>query len=43
MKTVIEKIILNYFGKFINGIHKDNLSVNLLAGNFQLENISLKQ
>lgn len=43
MKTVAEKIILNYFGKFINGIHKDNLSVSLLSGNFQLQNISLNQ
>lgn len=43
MKTVIEKIILNYFGKFINGIHKDNLSVKLFQGSFQLENISLNQ
>jgi hypothetical protein len=36
MKTVIEKIIVNYFGKFINGINKENLSVDLFGGNFQL-------
>lgn len=43
MKTVIEKVILTYFGKFINGIHKDKLSIDLFNGNFQLENISLNQ
>lgn len=43
MKTVIEKIILNYFGTFINGIHKDKLSIDLFGGNFKLENISLNQ
>lgn len=43
MKTVIEKIILTYFGTFINGIHKDKLSIDLFGGNFQLENISLNQ
>lgn len=42
MKTVIEKIISSYFGKFINGI-QGNLSVSIFDGNFQLENISLNQ
>jgi hypothetical protein len=43
MKTVIEKIILNYFGRFIDGINKENLSVNIFGGNFKLENISLNK
>lgn len=30
MKTVIEKIIVNYFGKFINGINKDNLTLDFM-------------
>lgn len=42
MKAVIEKIISNYFGKFINGI-QGNLTVSIFDGNFQLENISLNQ
>ena len=41
MKAVIEKVILSYFGTFIKGIESEKLSVNLLGGNFQLENISL--
>lgn len=41
MKSLIQKIIVNYFGTFINGIQKDKLSVDLLGGNFKLENISL--
>jgi hypothetical protein len=36
IKTVIEKIILNNFGKFIKGIERDKLSVDLFGGNFKL-------
>jgi hypothetical protein len=41
IKGIIEKIILNTFGKFIKGIEKDKLSVDLFSGNFKLEDISL--
>jgi hypothetical protein len=32
---------MSTFGKFIKGIQKDKLSVDLFGGNFKLENISL--
>ena len=41
IKGIIEKIIMSTFGKFIKGIGKDKLSVDLFGGNFKLENISL--
>lgn len=41
IKGIIEKIIMNTFGKFIQGIQKDKLSVDLFGGNFKLENITL--
>lgn len=41
IKGIIEKIIMNTFGKFIKGIEKEKLSVDLFSGNFKLENISL--
>jgi hypothetical protein len=41
IKSIIEKVILSKFGKFIKGIEKDKLSVDLFGGAFQLENISL--
>lgn len=41
IKGIIEKLIMNTFGKFIKGIEKDKLSVDLFGGNFKLENISL--
>ena len=36
MKAIIEKIIVNYFGKFIQGIDKNKLSVDIFGGNFKL-------
>jgi hypothetical protein len=41
IKNIIEKIIMTTFGKFVRGIEKDKLSVDLFGGNFKLENISL--
>jgi hypothetical protein len=41
IKGIIEKIIMNTFGKFVKGIEKEKLSVDLFSGNFRLENIAL--
>ena len=41
IKGIIEKIIMNTFGKFVKGIEKEKLSVDLFSGNFKLENIAL--
>lgn len=43
IKGIIEKVILNYFGKFIKGVERDNLSVDLFGGNFKIENINLNE
>ena len=40
IKGIIEKIIMTTFGKFIKGIEKDKLSIDLFSGNFKLENIA---
>lgn len=32
---------MNTFGKFVKGIEKEKLSVDLFSGNFKLENIAL--
>jgi len=36
IKNIIEKIIMTTFGKFVRGIEKDKLSVDLFGGNFKL-------
>lgn len=41
IKNIIEKVILSTFGRFVRGIDKEKLSVDLFGGNFKLENISL--
>ena len=41
IKGIVEKIIMSTFGKFVCGIEREKLSVDLFGGNFGLENISL--
>ena len=41
IKTIVEKIIINYFGNFIKGLDKESLHLNLLSGHFKVNDISL--
>lgn len=39
---IIEKILVSYFGKYINDINKSDLSLGIMQGDFTISNVSLK-
>lgn len=41
-EKILEKIIISYFGKYINGIDKNNVHLGVFKGNVKIENVSLK-
>lgn len=41
-EKILERILLTYFGKFISGFDKNNLSLGVWSGNIVIENVSLK-
>lgn len=41
-EKILERVLLNYFGKFITGFDKTNLSLGVWSGNIVIENVSLK-
>lgn len=41
-EKILEKILLTYFGRFITGFDKTNLSLGVWSGNIVIENVSLK-
>jgi len=41
-EALLEKILLNYFGKFITGLDKNNLHLGVWRGDVLIENVNLK-
>lgn len=39
---ILEKILLNYFGKYVNDINKNDLSLGIMKGDITISNVSLK-
>lgn len=35
-KKILEKIIVNYFGKFISGLDKENINLGVLNGDINI-------
>jgi vacuolar protein sorting-associated protein 13A/C len=42
-EKLLEKIIMSYFGDFLNGIDENNLHVGIWNGNISIENVSLNE
>lgn len=40
-EKLLERIIMSYFGDFLNGIDQNNLHVGIWNGNISIENVSL--
>jgi vacuolar protein sorting-associated protein 13A/C len=40
---LLERILLSYFGKFIEGVDKRHIKLGVLSGNLIIENVSLKR
>ena len=36
-------MLLNYFGRFLTGLDKNNLNLGIWSGNVVIENVNLKQ
>ena len=43
IKSIVEKIMIKEFSKYINGIEYNKLTIEVLGGHFSIENISLNQ
>ena len=41
-EKVLEKILLQHFGKFIQGFDKQNISLGVWSGNVMVENVMLR-
>jgi vacuolar protein sorting-associated protein 13A/C len=41
-EKILEKVLLNYFGRFIDGLNKNNLKLGVWSGNVVIENVNLK-
>ena len=41
-ETILEKILINYFGKFISGLDKNNLHLGVWKGDVIIENVNLR-
>ncbi|CAD8214972.1 unnamed protein product [Paramecium octaurelia] len=41
-EKILEKVLIQYFGKFISGLDKNNLKLGVWSGNMIIENVNLK-
>lgn len=41
-EKILEKVLENYFGRFITGLDKNNLKLGVWSGNVAIENVNLK-
>lgn len=41
-EALLEKILLNYFGKFISGLNSNNLHLQIWSGDVSIENVNLR-
>ncbi len=39
---LLEKLLANYFGKYISGLDSNNLHLGVWSGNVVIENVNLK-
>jgi len=42
-ELLLEKLLLKYLGRFIQGLDKNNLHLGVFSGNIIIENVSLKK
>ena len=42
-EKLLERIIMSYFGDFLNGIDQNNLHVGIWSGNISIDNVSLNE
>ena len=42
LETILEKVLLNNVGQYIDGIDKSNLKIGIWSGNIVIQNISVK-
>ncbi len=40
---LLERLLLSYFGKFIDGIDKNHISLGVLSGNLIIEDVRLNE
>lgn len=40
-EKILEKILIQYFGKFIIGLDKNNLKLGVWSGNVVIENVNI--
>lgn len=40
-EKILEKILIQYFGRFITGLDKNNLKLGVWSGNMVIENVNL--
>ncbi|CAD8214708.1 unnamed protein product [Paramecium pentaurelia] len=41
-EKILEKVLIQYFGKFISGLDKNNLKLGVWSGNMVIQNVNLK-
>ena len=41
-ESILEKVLLSYFGKFISGFDKQNIHVGIFKGDLIIENVAIK-
>lgn len=41
-EKILEKVLINYFGRFLSGLDKNNLKLGIWSGNVCIENVTLK-
>ena len=41
-EKLLEKVLINYFGRFLSGLDKNNLKLGVWSGNVVIENSTLK-
>jgi vacuolar protein sorting-associated protein 13A/C len=40
---LLERLLLSYFGKFIDGVDKNRISLGVISGNLIIEDVSIKR
>jgi len=43
LETILEKILVAYFGEYLEGINSSNLHVGVMKGDIVVENVSLRR
>lgn len=40
---LLERLLLSYFGKFIDGVNKNHISLGVMSGNLIIEDVRLNE